>query len=106
LGYQSWQLRQSGPWNSEGASRREITPSPRPEVEADGADMVISGSGGIQFHGRIIEFGRLQPATAQPVYPLEISESTHALESQTTATRRRRNTNSQPPGYPRPDTSR
>ncbi|ENH64671.1 Protein SERAC1 [Fusarium oxysporum f. sp. cubense race 1] len=106
LGYQSWQLRQSGPWNSEGASRREITPSPRPEVEADGADMVRSGSGGIQFHGRIIEFGRLQPATAQPVYPLEISESTHALESQTTATRRRRNTNSQPPGYPRPDTSR
>ncbi|KAF5983552.1 SERAC1 [Fusarium coicis] len=106
VGYQSWQMRQSGPWNPEGASRREITSSPRPEAEADSADMVRSGSGGIQFHGRIIEFGRLQPATAQPVYPLEISESTHALESQATATRRRRNTNSQPPGYPRPDTSR
>ncbi|KAF9761978.1 hypothetical protein IL306_003595 [Fusarium sp. DS 682] len=105
-GYQSWQLRQLGPWNPEGASRRNFTSSPRPEVEADGAEMVRSGSGGIQFNGRIVEFGRTQPTNTQPVYPLEISESARALESQDITTPRRRNTNSQTPAYTRLDTSR
>ncbi|KAF4443834.1 Protein SERAC1 [Fusarium austroafricanum] len=101
-GYQTWESRHSGPWNSEGAFRRDITSSPRPDAAAEAAEMVRSGSGGIQFNGRIVEFGRTQPTTTQPVYPLGIDESTYALESQAT-TRRRRNTNSQSADYTRPN---
>ncbi|KAF4343415.1 SERAC1 [Fusarium beomiforme] len=105
-GYQSWQLRQVGPWNSERASRRNFTSSPRPGAEANGAEMVRSGSGGIQFHGRIIEFGKTQPVNTQPVYPLEITEPARALESQDTTASRRRNTNSQSHMYTRLDTTK
>ncbi|KAF4968083.1 hypothetical protein FSARC_4501 [Fusarium sarcochroum] len=105
--YQAWQLRHAGPWNSEGASRRDVTsvPRPGPAMASDGVEMVRSGSGGIQFNGHIVEFGQ-SPPRSQPVYPLEITESTSMLEGQENITRGRRNTNSQVSGVNRPDLSR
>ncbi|KAF4998043.1 hypothetical protein FGRMN_3442 [Fusarium graminum] len=73
-GYQAWQRRHGVPWNSEGAAQRDMTSSPRPDLSSDGTEMVRSGSGGIQFNGRIVEFGQSN-TTTQPVYPLEIEES-------------------------------
>ncbi|KAK7433394.1 hypothetical protein QQZ08_000334 [Neonectria magnoliae] len=57
--YHAWQQRHAGPWSAE-------------RVE-DGEEMVRSGSGGIQFNGRIVEFG--QSTLGETVYPLEIAES-------------------------------
>ncbi|KPM37580.1 hypothetical protein AK830_g8999 [Neonectria ditissima] len=62
--YRAWQQRHAGPWSPE-----------RVEADAgeDGTEMVRSGSGGIQFNGRIVEFG--QSPLSEAVYPLEIAES-------------------------------
>ncbi|KAJ4268263.1 hypothetical protein NW762_002326 [Fusarium torreyae] len=86
--YQAWQLRHAGPWNSEGAHRRDITSGsgPGPPAASDGVEMVRSGSGGIQFNGHIVEFGQ-SPPRSQPGYPLEITESTSVLEDQENTTR-------------------
>ncbi|KAF7547618.1 hypothetical protein G7Z17_g7594 [Cylindrodendrum hubeiense] len=70
--YQAYQQRHPGPWSSEQHSQRD---SPRvvSSPVSDGVEMVRSGSGGIQFNGRIVEFG--QSPLGASVYPLEIAES-------------------------------
>lgn len=98
-GYQAWQLRHAGPWNPEGAARRDFTSAPRPDLSSDSAEMVRSGSGGIKFNGHIVEFGQSHLSNSQPVYPLEIIEPTGDLEDQDAAVRRRRNTNTPPSGH-------
>ncbi|KAM0222632.1 hypothetical protein ACHAQD_004232 [Fusarium lateritium] len=98
-GYQAWQLRHAGPWNPEGAARRDVISAPRPDLSSDSAEMVRSGSGGIKFNGHIVEFGQSRLSNTQPVYPLEITEATGDLEDGDTAARRRRNTNTPPSGY-------
>jgi hypothetical protein len=98
-GYQAWQLRHTGPWNPEGAARRDVTSAPRPDLSSDSAEMVRSGSGGIKFNGHIVEFGQSHLSNTQPVYPLEITEATGDLGDEDTAIRRRRNTNTPPSGY-------
>ncbi|KAI5462346.1 hypothetical protein BGZ63DRAFT_383588 [Mariannaea sp. PMI_226] len=83
--YQAWQQRHHPPWSSErAASRRDwllhgMTPvthhsvSSMPPAATDGVEMVRSGSGGIQFNGRIIQFG--QSPLAESAYPLEIVDA-------------------------------
>lgn len=83
MSYQAWQQRHAGPWSPERDSRRDF--APRQASEA--VEMQRSGSGGIQFNGRIVEFGYSPPGSRptstsprMPVYPQKITETAPALE--------------------------
>lgn len=71
-GYQAWRLSQPGPWTSEEASHRGVAHAPRQAVSSESSEMVRSGSGGIQFNGRLVEFGHSEPTESQTVLPSEI----------------------------------
>lgn len=85
-GYQDWQLRHAGPWSPGRDPRRDF--APRQASEA--VEMQRSGSGGIHFNGRIVEFGHSPPRSSgrptsispprMPAYPQEITETSSALE--------------------------
>lgn len=77
--YQVWQQRHAGPWTTEQISRRDL-PGVVSSSASDGVEMVRSGSGGIQFKGRIVEFG--QSPLGDSMYPLEIAESEEADDVQ------------------------
>ncbi|KAI8671105.1 hypothetical protein NCS57_00584400 [Fusarium keratoplasticum] len=84
MNYQAWQQRHAGPWSPERDSRRDF--APRQASEA--VEMQRSGSGGIQFNGRIVEFGHSPPGSRptstspsrMPAYPQKITETAAALE--------------------------
>ncbi|EEU46384.1 uncharacterized protein NECHADRAFT_78939 [Fusarium vanettenii 77-13-4] len=75
---QASQLRHAGPWSPERGSRWDF--APRQASEA--VEMQRSGSGGIQFNGRIVEFGRSSSGSRptstsprMPAYPQKITET-------------------------------
>ncbi|KAH6899805.1 hypothetical protein B0T10DRAFT_468823 [Thelonectria olida] len=86
--YQVWQQRHhAGPWSSERASPRwdahnhqHSHAASSSSAVSDAVEMVRSGSGGIQFNGRIVEFG--QSPLGESVYPLEIPETEELLWEQ------------------------
>ncbi|KAM5351776.1 hypothetical protein ACJ41O_004499 [Fusarium nematophilum] len=94
--YQAWQMRHAGPWSPERASRRDFAPRSyqASEGEGDGVEMERSGSGGIRFDGRIVEFGHSPPGSTSPsgstTHPQETAGTASALETDEIVTPARR----------------
>ncbi|KAF4982701.1 hypothetical protein FZEAL_1728 [Fusarium zealandicum] len=80
--YQAWQLRHAGRRSQERAPRRDVALGSSSQASKEGVEMVRSGSGGVQFNGRIVEFGHPPPrTTSTPGYPRQATEATPMLEN-------------------------